>query len=93
MEYVLIIHAVKDYAVWKKIFDDAAPVRKAAGELNYQVLRYESAPNKIIHFSRWDSNCKAKAFFESPEVVEIRHKAGVETPQFIYLLKLEEGVL
>ena len=24
MEYVLIIHEVEDYTVWKKIFDDAA---------------------------------------------------------------------
>lgn len=33
MDYVLIIHAVKDYSAWKKIFDDAATIRKEAGEL------------------------------------------------------------
>ena len=33
MDYVLIIHAVKDYAAWKQIFDDAATIRKEAGEI------------------------------------------------------------
>jgi len=93
MEYVLIIHAVKDYSAWKKIFDEAASIRKSAGEQTYQLLRYEKDPNKIVHFSKWESIAKAKAFFESPELVEIRRRAGVEAPEFIYLNRLEEGVL
>ena len=32
MSYVLIIHAVRDYTAWKRIFDDAASIRKEAGE-------------------------------------------------------------
>ena len=32
MDYVLIIHDVKEYAAWKQIFDDAATIRKEAGE-------------------------------------------------------------
>lgn len=48
MEHVLIIHAVKDYLAWKRVFDNAASLRK---------------------------------------------EAGVEAPQFVYLHKLEEGVL
>ena len=55
MDYVLIIHAVKDYAAWKKIFDDAATIRKEAGEQRYQVLKYEQDVNKIVHFSQWVS--------------------------------------
>jgi heme-degrading monooxygenase HmoA len=93
MEYVLIIHAVKDYPAWKAVFDDAAGIRKAAGEVSFQVLRYEEDSNKIVHFSRWQSLAKAKAFFESPKLVEIRRLAGVEAPEFIYLNQLEHGVL
>lgn len=93
MQYVLIIHAIKDYSAWKKVFDDAASIRKAAGEQSYQLLRYEADSNKIVHFSKWQSLAQARAFFESPTVVEIRHKAGVEAPEFIYLQKLEDGVL
>ena len=93
MDYVLIIHAVKDYAAWKKIFDDAATIRKEAGEQRYQVLKYEQDVNKIVHFSQLVSLDQAKAFFESPKLVEIRKVAGVEAPEFIYLQQLETGIL
>ncbi|MEI2677251.1 MAG: hypothetical protein V9G29_04975 [Burkholderiaceae bacterium] len=33
------------------------------------------------------------SFFESPELVEIRRLAGVDSPEFSYLRSLEEGVL
>jgi quinol monooxygenase YgiN len=93
MEYVLIIHEVQDYKAWKKVFDDAASIRKEAGEQSYQVLKYDNNANKIVHFSKWISIAKAKAFFESPKLVEIRKQAGVKAPEFIYLEQLEEGVL
>ncbi len=93
MGYVVVIHEVEDYAAWKKIFDDAAPIRKNAGELSYQVLKLDNNANKIVHFSKWTSLANAKAFFESDQLVEIRKQAGVKAPEFIYLEQLEEGVL
>ena len=93
MEYVLIIHEVEDYPAWKIIFDNAAIIRKNAGEVRYQVLKYEQDENKIVHFSKWSSVENAKAFFESPELVKIRKQAGVKAPEFIYLNELESGVL
>ncbi len=93
MEYVLIIHEVEDYPVWKKIFDNAAGIRKEAGEQSYQVLKYEKDANKIVHFSKWSSISKAKLFFESPKLVKIRKEAGVKAPEFIYLHELENGSL
>ena len=93
MEYVLIIHEVKDYEAWKKIFDEAASIRKEAGEQSYQLFKYDGNANKIVHFSQWTSIANAKAFFESPKLVEIRKQAGVKAPEFIYLEELETGVL
>ena len=93
MDHVLIIHEVEDYTHWKTIFDQAAVIRKNAGERSYQVLRYENDPNKIVHFSVWTSLADAKAFFESPELVKIRKEAGVKAPDFIYLQQLESGIL
>ena len=91
MPHVLIIHEVEDYAAWKAIFDNAAPIRKTAGEQNYQVLKYDNDPNRIVHFSRWSSLANARAFFESPELVKIRAEAGVRAPEFIYLEELASG--
>ncbi|MFA6289995.1 MAG: antibiotic biosynthesis monooxygenase [Opitutaceae bacterium] len=93
MPHVLIIHEVADYAAWKKVFDDAAGIRREAGERTYQVLKYENDPNRIVHFSTWTSIAAAKAFFESPRLVKIRQDAGVKAPEFIYLDQLEAGSL
>ena len=91
--YVLIIHEVADYQAWKIIFDDAAAIRQAAGEISYQVLKYDTDANRIVHFSVWSSLEKARRFFESPELVEIRKAAGVKAPEFIYLEEIERDIL
>jgi quinol monooxygenase YgiN len=91
--YVLIIHEVADYPAWKIIFDNAAGIRKAAGEISYQVLKYDTDANRIVHFSTWSSLANARRFFESPELVEIRKVAGVKAPDFIYLEEIERGLL
>ncbi len=93
MSHVLIIHAVADYPAWKKVFDGAAAIRKEAGEQSYQVLHAEHDPCRIVHFSQWTSHADARAFFESPRLVEIRAQAGVKAPEFIYLDLLEAGEL
>lgn len=93
MQYVLIIHEVADYPAWKSVFDRAATLRKEAGEIRYQLLREQSDANQVVHFSEWSSLESARRFFESPEVAEIRRKAGVKAPNFIYLQELEHGVL
>ena len=93
MHYVLIIHEVADYPAWKQVFDGAAGIRKEAGERSYQVLKYESEPNKIVHLSVWTSIADAKVFFESKRLIEIRKQAGVKAPEFIYLDQLECGIL
>jgi quinol monooxygenase YgiN len=93
LQHVLILHHVADYAAWKKVFDAAAGIRKAAGERTWQVLHLQNDPNRIVHFSTWTSHEAARAFFESPELVRIRAEAGVESPEFIYLQELEAGTL
>jgi quinol monooxygenase YgiN len=93
MHYVLIIHEVEDYLAWKTIFDNAADIRKEAGEISYQLLKFEEEANNIVHFSRWSSLQNAKNFFESDRVVKIRQEAGVKAPKFVYLDEIESGIL
>jgi len=93
MPHVLIIHKVDDYPIWKAVFDEAATIRKNAGEISYQLLKYDNDANHIVHFSEWSSLDNARGFFESTELVEIRIKAGVKAPDFIYLQEIERGVL
>ena len=93
MPHVLIIHEVDAYPAWKAIFDQASRIRKNAGEIRYQLLRYDNDANTIVHFSEWSSLDNARRFFESAELVEIRTRAGVKAPAFIYLQEIERGVL
>jgi quinol monooxygenase YgiN len=93
MPHVLIIHEVEAYPAWKRVFDQASEIRKRAGEISYQLLRYDTDANNIVHFSQWSSLENARRFFESPELVAIRKQAGVKAPDFIYLQEIERGVL
>lgn len=93
MSFVLIVHQVDDYPAWKAVFDAAADIRKAAGEISFQVLTADTDPNQVIHFSRWKSLDGARRFFESEELVEIRRKAGVHAPVFTYLEERDHGDL
>ncbi|MDO9212334.1 MAG: antibiotic biosynthesis monooxygenase [Methylococcales bacterium] len=93
MQHVLIMHEVESYPAWKAIFDQAAEIRKNAGEISYRLLRYDDDANAIVHFSEWSSLANARRFFESPELVEIRKNAGVKAPDFIYLQEIENGIL
>ena len=92
MPHVLIIHEVANYPAWKKVFDNAAALRREAGERAYQVLRHEHDANRIVHFSACTSLAAARRFFESPRLMQIRAEAGVKAPEFIYLEHLESGV-
>jgi heme-degrading monooxygenase HmoA len=91
--FVLIIHEVEDYAKWKAIFDDAAVMRRQAGEIEYQLLACETDERHVVHFSRWSSLEAARTFFESPELVELRRVAGVRAPEFLYLNQIEAARL
>ncbi|NOU40250.1 MAG: antibiotic biosynthesis monooxygenase [Methylotenera sp.] len=93
MHHVLIIHEVESFPAWKAIFDKAAEMRKQAGEISYQLLKYDTDANHIVHFSQWSSLENARRFFESPELIQIRQKAGVKAPSFIYLDEIERQVL
>ncbi len=93
MHYVLIIHEVENYHLWKQVFDKASTMRKLAGEVSYQLLRFGNDANTIVHFSVWTSLENAREFFESPTLVEIRKVAGVKMPNFIYLEEIERGIL
>lgn len=55
VKYVLIIHEMAAYPDWKRVFDDAAPARKAAGAISYQLLRHDSAESVVVHLSHTSS--------------------------------------
>jgi hypothetical protein len=55
MPHVLITHEIEAYQAWKAIVDQAIDIRKRAGEIRYQLLRYDNDANTIVRFSAWPS--------------------------------------
>ena len=81
MPYVLIIHEVDAYPAWKTIFDQAAQIRKQAGEIRDQLLRHETEANRLVHFSEWTSldNARSLAEIIRSKVAEARYVFQGET--------------
>jgi quinol monooxygenase YgiN len=85
MSYMIVKHTVKDYAVWKKAFDQHATTRKTAGSKGAQVLRNEVNPNEVVVFMEWTSTDAAKKFATSDDLRKVMESAGViSAPEIIF---------
>ena len=86
MSYLLVRHKVEDYSKWKKVFDEDAANRKAAGSLGIRVLRNVDDPNEIVAIGEWPDLEKSRAFASSPELREAMERAGVtDAPDILFL--------
>jgi quinol monooxygenase YgiN len=86
MASMLIQHKVKDFAVWKKVYDSAAELRASNGELSDQIFRDASDPNKVTLIFKWNSLANAQKWAQSPELKAAMEKAGVDGPPNVYFL-------
>jgi quinol monooxygenase YgiN len=86
MATVLIQHKVNDFAEWKKVFDSAAGMRTASGELSAQVFRDASDPNSLTVINTWDSLENAQKFVHSPDLKAAMEKAGVAGAPTVFFL-------
>lgn len=85
MSYIIVKHTVKDYAVWKKAFNQHGATRKAAGSKGAQVLRNEANPNEVVVPMEWTSTDAAKKFATSDDRRKVMEGAGViSAPEIIF---------
>jgi hypothetical protein len=77
---VIVRHAVKDFATWKRAFDGDAARRKAAGILGHAVNRHAQDPNTVIVYLQAESIDALRVFASSPELKAVMKDAGVEGP-------------
>ena len=91
MAYVLVHQKVNDYAKWKPVFDEHAPVRKdqATSKGGY-VFQSADDPNEVIVLLEVADTDKARAFTQSDELREIMQKAGVTSQPHIHILELAD---
>ena len=92
MAHLAIQHNVRDYAAWKRVYDEFAPQRRAAGEISYQVFDVDGDRNNIAILQEWNNLENAKAFVASAELKEAMGKAGVEgEPTIMFLNAGDSG--
>ena len=85
---VMIKHRVKDFAVWKKSFDEHKPARMEAG-LTDRVIAYTIGDDHQVTlvFAVADL-AKAKAFSESKALADRMKAAGVEGPPSVFYYRI-----
>ena len=78
--YTIVTHPVKDFDVWKSIFDKFETVRKEGGERSAVVLRHADDSNMVTVINTWDTIETAQAFFSQEELKAAMGEAGVTAP-------------
>jgi hypothetical protein len=92
LTYLLVRHKVKDYSVWKPIYDAHIPKRTEAGLTEKFLFRGTSDPNEVILLFEVKDLGRAKTFVESQDLRDIMKKAGVIDTPDVYFLNDQAGV-
>ena len=82
-ENLTIHHKVKDYATWRKGYDEHEKSRISAGVTNGKVFRSAEDPNDILILQDVADVPKARAWLSGDDLKTAMQKAGVVgTPSF-----------
>jgi hypothetical protein len=76
-ENLTIHHKVKDYATWRKGYDEHEKSRKSAGITNGKVFRSAEDPNDILVVQDVADVAKARAWLGGDDLKTAMEKAGV----------------
>ena len=77
MVNLLVRHSVKDFADWKKVFDEHATFREEHGCQGGELYQNAENPNEVVIRFSWDSLDNAREFVDSKGLREAMDKAGV----------------
>ncbi len=73
----VISHPVKDYAVWKAVYDSAEAIRQKAGVTGAEVFHDPKDPNMMVIIHRFPTLDAMQAFLGDPNLKAAMDKAGV----------------
>ena len=72
-----VLHHVKDFDAFRKVYDSAAPMQKAGGVTAESVHRMAGDPDNVLIIHHFDSLAAAQTFFSNPELKEAMQRGGV----------------
>jgi hypothetical protein len=73
----VISHPVADYAAWRAVYDEAAPLRDAAGITGAEVFLDAANPLMVVIIHRFPTVEAAQGFFGNPDLADAMKRAGV----------------
>lgn len=76
-ENLSIHHKVKDYAVWRKAYDEHEKSRHSAGITNGRVFRSAEDPNDVLILQDVADVAKARTWLGGDDLKTAMNKAGV----------------
>lgn len=77
---MLVVHAVKDFAAWKKVYDSVEGLRKRHGIFGAAVNQALDNPNLVIVYHQAETRAELQAFVDSAELMAAMQQAGVSGP-------------
>ena len=77
MATLYVHHKVKDYATWRKVFDDLTSMRTGHGCTGHKVYQAPGDPNDITILTEWKSVDHAKEYATSNDLKEGMKDSGV----------------
>ncbi|MDB5226840.1 MAG: hypothetical protein JWN78_1033 [Bacteroidota bacterium] len=86
MVKVIVSHEVKDFATWKKAFDESSADRDQSG-MNATAYTATDNPNHVTVIGEFPNEEAVHGFMNSPELKETMEKAGVVGKPDIRILK------
>ena len=79
-------HPVRDYATWRKAYDDFDAERRTFGVRGHAVYQATSDPNDVTVWHDFDTVEEAQAFASSDRLKEAMQGAGVAGAPSIWIV-------
>jgi quinol monooxygenase YgiN len=86
MAQLFVHHKVKDYAAWRKVFDELTGVRTKFGSTGQHVYRSGNDANDVVIITDWHDIEQARAYAQSPDLREgMQHAGVISQPEVLFL--------
>jgi heme-degrading monooxygenase HmoA len=78
MAQLVVLHRVRDYQAWRRVYDAFKPQQQAGGVTAESVYRAKDDPNNVLVLHSFRTMAEAEAFVANPELREAMQRGGVE---------------
>lgn len=74
---LIVRHRVADYAAWRKIFDEAEPLRLQYGSTGHHVMHFPGDDNDLVAIHHFPSQAQAESFVGDATLKADMERGGV----------------